>query len=172
MEEIINKVAKSPLISLDLEDYLSKEQIMVFDIALGLFEGIILKEKDFRRFLDEMDWSIYVGKNVGIICSADAIIPIWAYMLIVTYLEPVANVVTQGDAGEVEKAVIDQAVERLVTDQDLQDAKVVIKGCGAVNNKEYAYSKITLALVSKVTRLMYGEPCSVVPVFKKRRQPR
>lgn len=169
MEEIVNRVAKSPLISIDLEDYLHNGETVIFDLEGILFEGLILREKDFRAFLKENDWEAYDGKNVGLICSADAIVPTWAYMLLVTKLKPFAHSVTFGDSGEVEKRLIDEAIARCVAENDLEDKKVVIKGCGNVKNVAYAYTKITDEVLPKVTSLMYGEPCSTVPIYKRKK---
>lgn len=167
MEEIVNRVAKSPLVSIDLDEYMHKGDKCLFDIKEILFEGIILKEKDFRDFLKTNDWSQFKDKNVGLVCTADAIVPIWAYMLLSSSLKDYANLVTVGNDSEIEKALIDQAIDKCLKDQDLENAKVVIKGCGDVENKEYAYTAITNKLLSKVSSLMYGEPCSTVPIFKK-----
>ncbi|NQZ76033.1 MAG: DUF2480 family protein [Ekhidna sp.] len=169
MEEIVNRVAKSPLVSVDLEDYLHSGETVIFDVKDVLFEGIILKEKDFRTFLKDNDWSVYQDKNVGLICSAEAIVPTWAYMLLVTKLKPVANSVTFGDKEDVEKSLIDEAIASCIRENDLKEKKVVIKGCGNVKNIEYAYTKVTDQLLPLVTSLMYGEPCSTVPIYKQRK---
>ncbi|WP_370089054.1 DUF2480 family protein [Ekhidna sp.] len=169
MEEIVNRVAKSPLISLDLEEYLDKGEYAIFDLKDVLFEGVILREKDFRDFLKENDWSVYTNKNVGLICTADAIVPTWAYMLLVTKIKEHANIVTFGDSNEIEKALIDQAIDKCLSDNDFTDKKVVIKGCGNVKNIEYAYTSVTEKLLSRVSSLMYGEPCSTVPIFKRKK---
>ncbi len=167
MDKIVNRVAKSPLISLDLEDYLDKGEKVIFDLKDVLFQGIILREKDFRAFIKENDWSKYEGKNIGLVCSVDAIIPTWAYMLLVTKLKEFANVVLYGDENAIEKAIIDQAVSMCIEENDFEGKKVVVKGCGNVQNIEYAYTLITDKLLSKVSSLMYGEPCSTVPIFKR-----
>ncbi|WP_425390155.1 DUF2480 family protein [Ekhidna sp.] len=169
MEEIVNRVAKSPLVSIDLEEFLHKGEYTVFDVKDTLYEGIILREKDFRNFLKENDWSEYQGKNVGLICTADAIVPTWAYMLLVTKIKEFANVVTFGNEEAIEKALIDQAIENCLAANELSDKKVVIKGCGNVKNIEYAYTQITAKLFPIVSSLMYGEPCSTVPIFKRKK---
>lgn len=169
MEEIVNRVAKSPLVSIDLEDYLHKGDKVIFDLRDVLFQGMILRERDFRTFIKENNWSTYQDKNVGLICSADAIVPTWAYMLLVTKLKEFANTVTYGDEDAIEKAAIDQAIEKCLEDQVLEDKKVVIKGCGDIKNIEYAYTRITEKLFPKVNSLMYGEPCSTVPIFKRKK---
>ncbi|MEQ9405463.1 MAG: DUF2480 family protein [Cyclobacteriaceae bacterium] len=169
MDEIINKVAISPLVSIDLDEFIHKGAFVFFDLKNVLFEGLILREKDFRAFIKENDWSAYHDKNVGLICTADAIVPIWAYMLLASSLKDEANVVVFGNENEVEKALIDQAIEKCMDNHEFENAKVVIKGCGNVKNKEFAYTQLTNQLLPKVSSLMYGEPCSTVPVFKKRK---
>lgn len=169
MEEIVNRVSKSPLVSIDLDEYIHKGQIEIFDLKGVLFQEMILREKDFREFLKTNDWSIYTNKNVGLVCSADAIVPIWAYMLLATKVKDFANVIVFGSEDDVEKAVVDQAIENCILDQNLTDKKVVIKGCGNVKNKEYAYTAITNKLLPKVNSIMYGEPCSTVPIFKRKK---
>lgn len=169
MEEIVNRVANSPLISVDLEEFMDSGEKVVFDIKDVLFEGVILREKDFRTFLKDNDWSSYASKNVGLTCSADAIVPTWAYMLLITKLKEFANTVTFGTSNDIEKAVIDQAIEKCLNSQDFLEKKVVIKGCGKVKNIEYAYTAITDKLYPLVTSLMYGEPCSTVPIFKRKK---
>lgn len=164
-QEIINRVATSPLKSIDLEEYLDENASVGFDLANTLYQGLILREKDFREYLKTHDWSQYAGMNVYIHCSADAIVPIWAYMLVVTKLSE-ASLVVMGTTEDLEKARVDRAVRHLLK-EDWTDAKVVIKGCGNIENKEYAYTEITKALLPLVSSLMYGEPCSTVPVYKR-----
>ena len=164
---IVNKVAKSPLLTLDLADYLDQRESLLFDLSQCLFQGIVLKEKDFRQFIKEHDWSQYAGKNLGVYCSADAIIPSWAYMLVVTKLQPYTSIIVFGGSEELEKARIDLAIETLAEREKLDNAKVVIKGCGNIDNRDYAYFQLTKKLTPLVSSLMYGEPCSTVPVYKK-----
>lgn len=169
MDEIVNRVAKSPLISIDLEDYLHTGEYVIFDLKETLYEGLILKEKDFRSFLKENDWSVYTGKNVGLVCTADAIVPTWAYMLLVTKLKEYANSITFGGEEAIEKSLIDSAIKNCIAENDFKDKKVVIKGCGNVKSIEYAYTALTEKLFPLVSSLMYGEPCSTVPIFKRRK---
>ena len=169
MEEIINKVAKSPLVSINLDEFIDKGEKIIFDLKEVLHEGLILREKDFRTFIKENDWIAYKNKNVGLVCSADAIVPIWAYMLLTSSLKEHANLIVFGNENDIEKSIIDQAINRCLEERNLQNAKVVIKGCGDVKNKEYAYTQITTKLHPKVSSLMYGEPCSTVPIFKKKK---
>ncbi|MFY0601196.1 MAG: DUF2480 family protein [Cyclobacteriaceae bacterium] len=167
MEEIINRVASSALLSVDMDDYIDQSDRASFDLKQTLFQELLLKEKDFRLFLKEFDWEIYRGKNVYVYCSADAIVPSWAYMLVASKLSSVANIFTIGDENDLEKAIIDSAIEKLIATTSIHDAKLVIKGCGNLQNRDYAYFQLTKKVVSKAASIMYGEPCSTVPVYKK-----
>jgi len=166
-DQIVNKVAESGLITLDLEVYLPREIIVEFDLANHLYMGLILKEKEFREAMKQLDWEQYRGKMVAVTCTADAIIPMWAYMLVVSYLQPVASAVYQGSAAEFRKQVF---LNRLATIDatEFNDKRVVIKGCGDQPIGEYAYFEITRILLPHAKSIMYGEPCSTVPVFKRR----
>lgn len=165
-EEIVNRIAKSPLVSIDLAEFIDQGEIIGFDLKELLFQEMILREKDFRAFVKEHDWDTYELKNVYVFSSVDAIIPSWAYMIIMSKLQPVANISVVGDRDELEKALIDQAIQKVLK-EDIEDKKVVIKGCGNVSNRDYAYGQITKALLPFVSSLMYGEPCSTVPVYKR-----
>ncbi|MDB5253039.1 MAG: hypothetical protein JWP27_2208 [Flaviaesturariibacter sp.] len=163
----VNKVANSGLITLDLERFLPTAAIVTFDLKDYLFMGLILKEKDYREALKTADWSGYEGQNVAITCSADAVIPVWAYMLAVSYLQPVAADVFLGTADEMRKHLVVRQIEAINTDEYI-DQRVVVKGCGEVPVGDYAYAAITRALLPVAKSIMYGEPCSTVPVFKRR----
>ncbi|MEO5907795.1 MAG: DUF2480 family protein [Ginsengibacter sp.] len=166
MEEvIINKVAQSTLVTLDLEKFYPKEELVLFDLKNYLFLELILKEKEFRDSLKNLDWSIYQNKNVAITCSADAIIPLWAYMLAVTYLQPFANEILFGNEKEVFNILFLKNVEKLNV-KEFEQKRVVIKGCGEKKIPESAYVAITKMLRPIVKSIMYGEPCSTVPIFK------
>jgi hypothetical protein len=165
-EPIINKVAESGLITIDLEKFLPEGEIVVFDLKEYLFMGLILKEKDFREALKKIDWNVYQDKYVAITCSADAIIPVWAYMLVATYLEPVAKELYLGTAEEMTKHLFLKNISALNTNT-FADQRVVIKGCGDIPIGNYAYAEITKQLRPVVKSIMYGEPCSTVPVYKK-----
>lgn len=167
--EFINKVAESGIITLDLEDYFPKNDTIVFDLKEYLFMGLILKEKDFREALKNLDTAPYAGKNVAITCSADAIIPMWAYMLAVSYIQPVAKEVIFGNIAKAEEEVLLKNIAKVDTAQ-YQDQRVVIKGCGEKQIPESAYIKITEILRPVVKSIMYGEPCSTVPIYKKPKQ--
>lgn len=166
-EEIINRVAASALEEINLEDYYPKDNIVLFDLKPFLFMELILKEKDFREALLKVDWSDYNDKVVAVACTADAIIPMWAYMLVASYLQPVARNVIFGGVDEALK----QEFIRNISSIDLtayNDKRIVIKGCGNLPVKEYAYLEITKRLRPIAKSIMYGEACSTVPVFKKK----
>ena len=162
---IINKVAESGLITLDLEEYYPKEQTAVFDLGDHLFMGLILKEKEYREALKKTDWDIYKNKNVCITCTADAVIPMWAYMLAATYLQPVANEVVYGDNDFLHKYLFLKNLSKIEV-FDFTDKRIVIKGCGDKKISETAYVEITKLLRPVVKSIMYGEPCSTVPIYK------
>ncbi|MEO6539631.1 MAG: DUF2480 family protein [Ferruginibacter sp.] len=169
MDEVfVNKVSESGLITLDLEDFYPKEETAVFDMKDHLFMGLILKEKEFREALKSLDTTPYQGKNVALTCSADAIIPVWAYMLAASYLEPVANEIIFGDSDFLHKTIFLKNIEKINV-ADYEDKRVVIKGCGELPISEAAYVAVTALLRPVVKSIMYGEPCSTVPIFKKPR---
>ena len=166
-EPFVNKVAESGLITLDPEKFFPREETAVFDLKGYLFMGMILKEKDYREALKNTDWTPYTNKPVAITCSADAIIPVWACMLAASYLQPVAKEIVMGDEKELQKTLFLKNLSSIdVADYD--DKRVVIKGCGETPIPDYVYMEITRILRPVVKSIMYGEPCSTVPVFKKR----
>ena len=169
MEEVlVNKVAESGIITLNLESYLPPvDAVVVFDIKPFLFMEMILKEKDFRLALTAHDWTQYEGKSVAITCSADAIIPMWAYMLISSNLSPVADALYFGTQEQYIAQLMVAAIEKVDAAQ-YQDKRVVVKGCGDKAMPEAAFVAITQKLRPVVKSLMYGEPCSTVPVYKKK----
>lgn len=167
MDEVfVNKVSESGLVTLDLEDFYPKEETAVFDMKEYLFMGLILKEKEFRETLKGLDLEIYKGKNVAITCSADAVIPVWAYMLAASYLQPVANEIIFGDADFLHKTLFLKNIAK-INAADYADKRVVIKGCGELPITETAYVAVTGLLRPVVKSIMYGEPCSTVPIYKK-----
>jgi hypothetical protein len=166
-EEIINKVALSPLVTIDLEVFYPKEEVVLFDLKPHLFMELILKEKDFRQALQSHDWSQYQDKVVAVTCTTDAVIPMWAYMLVASYLQPVAKNIVFGD----EQSAIKELLLRNIGNiniAEFDDKRVVIKGCGDLPIGEYAYLEITKKLRPVVKSIMYGEPCSTVPIYKKK----
>ena len=165
-DPFINKVAESGLITIDLETYNPKGETAVFDLKDYLFMGMILKEKDFREALKNIDWSFYQDKNVALTCSADAIIPVWGWMLAATYLQPVAKEIIMGDEKELHKNLFLKNISAINTNE-FADKRVVIKGCGETPIGDFVYMEITKLLRPVVKSIMYGEPCSTVPVYKK-----
>jgi hypothetical protein len=166
-EPIINKVAESGLITLDPENYYPKGERALFDLKDHLFMGMILKEKDFREALKNIDWTQYQDKNVGITCSVDAIIPVWAYMLVASYLQPYAREIVMGDDKELQKTLFLKNISSINV-EGFSDKRVVIKGCGETPIPDYIYMELTRMLRPVAKSIMYGEPCSTVPVFKKK----
>jgi len=162
-----NKVAESGLLTIDLASLLPSNEIILFDIKPYLFKELILKEKEFRASLLNIDWSIYQDKIVGIVCSTDAIIPMWANMLIVSSLHPYAKAVYFGDENKVREQLLQESISKINTEQYI-DQRVVVKGCGETPIGESAYIAITQKLRPIVKSIMYGEPCSTVPVYKKK----
>lgn len=168
---LVNRVANSGLITINLEDYYPTHEIVEFDLKDYLFHELILKEKDFRTTLKEMDWSVYDDKIVLVYCSNDAILPVWSFMLVSAYLKPVAHQIYQGTSTEFLKHHYDKVVEGYDI-SDLDDKRVVIKGCSDKEVPPSAYAAITAKLQPHAKSIMYGEPCSTVPIFKKPRTPK
>ncbi|RYU83849.1 DUF2480 family protein [Hymenobacter persicinus] len=167
MEEIfVNRVAQSALTTLNLEELLHPGERVVYDIKENLFHGLMLREKDFREFVKTHDWAQYDGKNVAIICSADAIVPTWAYMLLASKLQNHAHRYVFGNLEALEQELFHEAIAALDA-EEYRDAKVVVKGCGAVPVPTYAYVAIMQKLLPVVSSVMYGEPCSTVPLYKR-----
>lgn len=168
METIVNKVAESGLITIDLQQFIiSDATIEIFDIKDYLFKELLLKEKDFRAAMLQLDWSKYQDKYVAVICSSDAIIPMWAYMLIANYLQNVAIDFIFGDTALLKESVFIKQIESLNVDPYI-DARIVVKGCGDNSINENGFLKITQKLKPVVRSLMYGEPCSTVPIYKRK----
>lgn len=166
MEEIINRVANSNLITLNLEDYYQKGERVLYDIKDNLFQGLILREKDFRDFIKNHDFSQYQDKLVAITCTADAIVPTWAYMLFSSKIEPYAQKIIFGTLADLETSLYQDALSK-INYSDYIDAKVVIKGCGKIDVPTFAYVELTNKLRPYAASIMYGEPCSTVPIYKK-----
>lgn len=166
-ENIINKVANSGLITLNLEDFYHKGERVVYDIVDNLFHGLMLREKDFRAFIKDHDWAQYQDKNVAITCSADAIVPTWAYMLLANKLKPYANEVVFGDLNTLEAVLFTKALAKINL-QDYANQRVVVKGCGDIEVPVAAYVEVTNLLTPVVKSMMFGEPCSTVPVYKRK----
>ena len=170
MDEIINKIAKSGLITIDLEDEYKKinPKIKILDIQQFLFEGIILKEKDFREKLKAHDWSLYTDKYVQITCSEDTILPGWTFLLIKTYLENCKGTVV-GNKIDLNSHILNQFIKNLNI-EDFRNQRVIIKGCGKLEFNTQVYLNLIEKLQPVVKSLMYGEACSTVPLYKKLRE--
>ena len=166
MEEIRNKVKESGLVQLDLADYKPNLPLVGIDLAAQLWQGLVLKEKDFRDWIKTHNWTQYQGKAVFIFCSTDAIIPTWAFMLVTSALEK-ENVYSQvGSEIELAKALIQEAICSIDIDE-IKDQRVIIKGCADIPDPAFAMSYLVRLLQPNVKSIMYGEPCSTVPIFKK-----
>jgi hypothetical protein len=167
MEEIRNKVAESGLITINLEQYYPEHQPLAFDLKNFLFMEMLLKERDFREALDQHDWTQYDNKDVAVFCSTDAIVPMWAYMLVASKLSGIARSIISGTTEEAFKQIFIENI-RQVNAATFEGKRVVVKGCGDRPVPEYAYAEISIKLLPVVKSLMYGEPCSTVPVYKRK----
>lgn len=170
MEEIRNKVAESNLISLDLADFkVDKNSIIGFDLTICLWEGLVLKEKDFRNFVSTYDWNQYEKKNVYIECTADAIVPTWAFMLVASKLEGIVSSYLVGTQNELEKKLIQEKINQF--DENLpefESKRYIIKGCADILDPAYAMTELMKKIQKNAKSIMYGEPCSTVPIYKKK----
>ena len=166
-ENIVNKVAQSGLVSFDLADLYPAGDRILYDIKDNLFHGLILKEKDFREFIKQHDWSQYAGKHVAITCSADAIVPTWAYMLLANKMSPFAATVVFGNLEILETLLFERAINN-VDIEKYRDERIVVKGCGDTPIPVSAYVELTSRLTKVAKSIMYGEPCSTVPLFKRK----
>ena len=166
--EIVNRVANSKLKTLDLEDYYPEGERVVLDISDWLFEGFILKEKDFREAVHQHPWDQHLNQYVAISCSTDAIIPSWAYLLISTSLAPFAKKFVVGDLDLLENIIFQEVISSIPIDK-FQGVPVIIKGCSDKKIPDTAYTLMVERLVPVVSSLMFGEACSSVPIFKKKK---
>ena len=169
MSDLINKVANSGIISIDLEEFYQAGERVLFDIKPFLFQELLLKEKDFRESIKSTNWESYSGKYVGIICSSDAIVPTWAFMLIALALKPHAKAVFFGNLAEMEVLLFAEKLKSIDLEQ-YRDARVVIKGCADKPVPTNAFVQLAALLQPYVKSIMYGEPCSTVPLFKAKSQ--
>lgn len=167
-DQIVNKVANSSLITFNLEEYYVQGDRILLDIKDQLYQGLILKEKDFRDFIKTHDWSQYQNKFVAITCSADAIVPTWAYMLLSIALQPFAKKIVFGSLQELETILYHEQLAKIDWSK-FNNAKVVVKGCSKVDVPIAVYVEATNRLKPLAASLMFGEPCSTVPLFKKSR---
>ena len=165
-DEIVNRVANSKLKTIDLEDFYPSGERVLFDISDWLFEGLILKEKDFREKAKNHNWEKYQDAYVALTCASGAIIPSWAYLLLTVYLSPFAKKVVIGDLNLLETILFQEIIENLDT-TEYKGLPVIIKGCANKPIPETAFSLLIIKLQGEVKSLMYGEACSFVPLFKK-----
>lgn len=165
--ELVNKVAQSGLITIDLEDFFPRETIIDFDLKTFLFRGLLLKETEFRDALKQHDWSVYKDKTVALHCSTDAILPQWAWMLAATYLLAQTGKLYYGSPADVEEQAFLHNLQH-IDETKYQNEKIIVKGCGTRTLSGAAYLEITKKLQPVVKSLMFGEPCSTVPVYKKK----
>ncbi|MDR9397612.1 DUF2480 family protein [Salibacter sp.] len=168
-EEIVNRVKKSRTKLLDLEDYYTELQLAKLDIVPFLYEGLILREQEFRKSADEFDWRKFEGKFVRVFCSADAIVPTWAYMLVASKLSPIASGVGFGSDREFKLTIFEEIISSIDFSQ-YDNERVIIKGCSKVEVPENVYLRLTAKLQPFAKSIMFGEPCSTVPVYKKPRK--
>jgi hypothetical protein len=166
-ENFINKVAQSGLVTLDPAMFYSQGERVIYDIKDNLFMELILREKDFREFVKAHDWAKYTGKNVGITCTADAIVPAWAYMLLANRMAPYAREVVFGNEEVLETVLFVKEIAKMDEEQ-YRGQRIVIKGCGDTPVPVSAYVELTKKLTPIVKSLMFGEPCSTVPIYKKK----
>jgi hypothetical protein len=167
MDEIRNRVKESGLITVDLEIFKPKGTIREIDIADQLWQGIALKEKDFRQWIKDHDWDQYNDASVYIHCSADAIVPTWAFMLVSSMVTPIAQTALVGDRADLEKLMIKNAIAAYDI-SEMKDGRIIIKGCSDIESPAYAMVELMKRLQPVAKSIMYGEPCSAVPVFKRR----
>jgi hypothetical protein len=164
-DEIINRVANSKLVTLDLEDYYPEGKRILFDIKDWLFEDIVLREKDFRANVKQHDWSQYNNTFVALTCSTDAIIPAWAYMLLSLSLQPFAKKIVVGNLDALETSIYQDIIETLDV-SEFKNKPVIIKGCAKKPVPQNAYIMLANKLRPVVKSVMYGEACSSVPLYK------
>ena len=162
---IVNKVAESGLVTIDLEELYIPGERTLFDLKGWLFEELILKEKDFREQIKNHDWAQYQNKLVALTCTADAIVPTWAFMLIATKLEPFAKKIVFGDLKKLEEELFHEQIQKL-NPETYRDQRLIIKGCSKVEVPVSTYVEITSLLRPVAKSIMYGEPCSTVPIYK------
>lgn len=166
-DEIINRVAKSSLVTIDLEDFYPSGERVLFDIKDWLLEGLVLREKDFRTHVESHDWSDYKDKYVAITCSTEAIIPAWAFMLISIHLQPYAKKVVVGNLEHLESLVYQDIINNFNT-SEIKNKPVIIKGCTNKPIPLNAYTMLINKIKTVAKSIMYGEACSSVPLYKKR----
>ncbi len=166
-KEIVNRVANSVLVTIDLEDFYPEEERILFDIKKWLFAEQILKEKDFREFVKNHDWNSFQNKYIALTCSSDAIIPSWAYLLITVSLSPYAKKIVIGDIENLECSIFQEIIDKLPI-EIYKEKLVIIKGCSNKYIPQTAYSQLIVKLLPITKSIMFGEACSSVPLFKRK----
>lgn len=166
-ETFVNKVAQSGLVTLDPASFYPQGERVIYDIKDNLFMELMLREKDFREFVKTHDWAQYTGKNVAITCTADAIVPAWAYMLLANRMAPYAREVVFGNSEVLETVLFEKEIAKTDFEQ-YRDQRIVLKGCGDVEVPTSAYVELTKRLTPIAKSLMFGEPCSTVPIYKRK----
>ena len=167
MSEIVNRVAQSKLVTFDLEELYPEGDRVVFDIKDWLYEGLILREKEFREKANQHDWSVYEGCYVALSCSTDAIIPAWAYLFLSSRLKPFAKAVIVGDLEDLETSIYQDILQNLDV-SNFMDRPVIIKGCSNKPVPQNAYL-FAIGKIQEVAKsVMYGEACSSVPLYKRK----
>lgn len=168
MEEIVNKVAKSGLITIDLSTWLADESFIEIDLAPLLWQGLVLRENEFRDWIKNHDWASYQNKHVAVFCSRDAIIPLWAYMLVSSALVGIAKTCINTSSEELRNMVFAEKISAFDL-ESIRDCRIVIKGCNDGNVPDFAYGLLVSKIQAVVKSIMFGEPCSTVPVYKKKK---
>lgn len=166
MDEIVNKVAASGLVTINLEEFFPSGERVTIDLAEQLWQGLALREKDFRTWIQSHDWSDYQGKHVAVFCSVDAIIPAWAFMLVAAALSDYAATVVHGSRAELEQVLFRSMIDSLDMNE-YRDKRCIVKGCSDLPVPQSAYSHLVMRLRPVVRSIMFGEPCSTVPVYKR-----
>ena len=166
METLRNKVKESGLIQLDLAHYKPKLKLVGIDLAEQLWQGLVLKEKDFRNWIKQHNWKQYQRQAVYIYCSTDAIIPTWAFMLVSSALQK-ENIYSQvGSKQDLANALISEEI-CAINIEKIQGQRIIIKGCAEISDPAFAMSYLVRFLQPFAKSIMYGEPCSTVPIYKK-----
>jgi len=167
MDAILNKVDASGLVNINLEQFIVPGDRVLFDLKPWLFEEVMLREALFRDFVKQHDWSQYQSKLVAVHCTADAIIPTWAFMIVAASIRPYAAAIVFGDLEQLEQVLFDRKLNELNLDE-LKDQRVVVKGCSKEHVPVSAFVRLVEKLQPHVKSIMYGEPCSTVPVYKRK----
>ncbi len=165
MDEIVNRVAKSKVEQIDLEDFYPKNPFVTMDISQWMYEGLLLKEKEFRKSLNEYDWNQHQDQFVHIVCSTDAIVPSWAFLLVGLHLQPFAQKVVYGTMEDLKHSVWEEIISQIPLEK-YENKRVVVKGCGKKSIPLNTYVQLANRLKTKVKSILFGEICSAVPLFK------